>query len=109
MTKVPNYLPVFSARALAVLALASGRVLAAPGDPDLSFGTDGVVPGHFHSIALYSDGRIAALGLNDMVYRFLSNGALDTTFGGVGFAHSPLSLSVAGRSVVVQPDGKIAA
>lgn len=87
------------------------------GTLDTTFSGDGIFTLNFggadevHAIALQSDGKIVAVGEwgssgSNFVFRLLSNGSLDTTFGG-GTGRVQV---VAGKalSVAIQPsDGKI--
>lgn len=41
------------------------------------------------------------------VYRFTSTGTLDTTFGGYGWAQTPVGTGAAPSALLVQPDGRI--
>ncbi|HUQ72085.1 MAG TPA: Ig-like domain-containing protein [Planctomycetaceae bacterium] len=92
----------------------------ANGELDTSFDGDGIVLQDFISpitnsgiaedIALQSDGKIIVVGA--VIARFNSDGSLDTTFGGDGWAEidrgSPFLGDDPGRAVMVQPNGKIA-
>jgi uncharacterized delta-60 repeat protein len=93
---------------------------AAPGDLDptfAGFGAGGVVTagGAFScacGMALQLDGRIVAAGsttgISFLVMRYLSNGALDTTFDGDGrVTISNMQYVVRATSVAIQADGKI--
>lgn len=88
----------------------------ADGTLDTTFSGDGIFTLDFggadevHAIALQSDGKIVAVGEwgssgSNLVFRLLSNGSLDTTFGG-GTGRVQV---VAGKaiSVAIQPDDKI--
>ena len=90
------------------------------GGLDTSFDTDGIVLTDFggndqaQAIAIHTDGRIVASGFsnavaNDVaVARYNTSGSLDTTFDGDGRVTTDFSGgSDQGRSVVIQPDGKI--
>jgi len=93
----------------------------ADGSPDTSFGGTGkvVIPGESpsqgwaSSVAIQPDGKIVAagsttLGLGDSaIVRCNPDGSLDTTFGGTGIVN--LSGGVGGRSLAIQPGGKIVA
>jgi uncharacterized delta-60 repeat protein len=84
------------------------------GSLDNGFGNAGVnvVLGQFEiltAIALQTDGKIVATGAagEDIdVFRFNSNGTLDSTFGTNGIA-SFFALGVLNSGIVVQPDGNI--
>ncbi len=93
-------------------------VFAAPGDLDSAFGIGGKVvtnPTTYstllgYSVGLQPDGKIVAVGnaydLNSSIFyvaRFNPDGTYDTTFGIGGWAAFPGK----GRSVAIQPDGKI--
>ncbi len=81
---------------------------AAPGDPDLSFGVNGMVAGNFTAIALQNDGKILAVS-GSQIRRYLPNGTLDTTFGGgTGTVTSPFQVSTHERALALLPDGGIA-
>ena len=93
---------------------------------DNSFGTNGVVQNNIagntgvsYAAAFQSDGKILVGGLiansvsntGDFVaFRYTTNGAIDTTFGGIGYARVDFNgMRDAAQSLVVQPDGKIIA
>lgn len=116
-------------RALAKLMLAlPTSILAADGDIDTSFGTDGVAELasafdcprlELESLALAPDERIIAVGDCDRrttpgrdsdlgIFRLNSDGQLDTTFGVNGVATVDYAVPVTGaRDVVIAPDGSI--
>ncbi len=96
------------------------------GTTDISFGTNGIVitpivqfqHERIHAITLQSDGKIVVAGSSATpvpasigqfaVVRYLSNGALDLSFGTSGKAMTDFSSSVSEAvGVVVQSDGKI--
>jgi uncharacterized delta-60 repeat protein len=91
------------------------------GSPDTSFGGTGkvVIPGESpstgraYSVAIQPDGKIVAAGSTSLglgvsnIVRCNPDGSLDTTFGGTGIVN--LSGGVGGRSLALQPDGKIVA
>lgn len=85
------------------------------GTLDSTFGSGGIVlsfNGHAEKAALQPDGKIAIVGTigNEMfVARYLSNGTPDSSFGGGGFAAVPVKGGASGRSLAIQPDGKIVA
>lgn len=110
------------ALALAGISVFSGRVFAAPGSLDTSFGTGGKVvtstnPGsdEFFSIAVQSDGKPVAVGQTGnspnkdlAVVRYTTTGILDTTFSGDGIATFNIyNENEAAHAVAIQPDGKI--
>ena len=80
-----------------------------PGDPN----SEDIAQG----VAIQADGKIVAAGnslspcgptLGDFaVARYLANGALDPTFGSGGQVATPFLGAGAGKSLVIQPDGKI--
>jgi len=66
------------------------------------------------SVALQSDGKIVATGLNGgsfgtyfAVVRYELDGDLDPTFNGTGIVTTSISSGDASTAVAVQPDGKI--
>lgn len=91
------------------------------GTPDTTFDGDGlrIIPsgvptsgfyyGIFKSVAVQSDGRLLALGYTDNLFRFNSDGSLDTSFDGDGrrlvFGGNPetfdLTVTPSGRITVV--------
>jgi uncharacterized delta-60 repeat protein len=100
--------------------------VAAPGDPDPSFGKGGTVvvslsPNNdwIEDIAVQPDGKIVAVGhLNQsstggntstfVVVRLLPGGALDSGFGNGGIVTTRLRFgNASARGVALQPDGKI--
>ncbi len=101
----------------------------ATGERDMSFGSDGIAitpitPTGVASsnaggsnIAIQPNGAIVEVGTatgsngyNDVVLaRYNSNGTLDPTFGGIGYALVDLGVASSGDSVVVEPDGEVAA
>src|SRR6185436_17396118 len=89
-----------------------------PGDLDKTFagfGVEGVVSGAETcctlDMALQADGKIVTAGYVDtrlLVRRYLSNGAVDTSFGSAGKAVLTFpGFSATANSVAVQADGKI--
>ncbi len=86
------------------------------GSPDTTFDGDGfksVVAGinlvpqrGFSSIAVQTDGRIVALGDTNILYRFNSDGSLDTSFDTDG-SRPALNGSSDAYDLVVTPSGKI--
>lgn len=100
------------------LAIAQPSV-AAPGDPDRSFGQNGIVmtsPDGPRDTVLRDfislpDGKMLAAGgsgagQNGVLVRYLPDGELDTTFDGDGIVLTPDSLW---SSLIAQDDGKILA
>lgn len=90
---------------------------AAAADPDSTFGGTGKVTGGFgadnqvNAIATQSGGKIVAVGRrygtsSFAVYRYNTNGSLDTSFYGGGTT-SAVSFSGAARAVKIQSDDKI--
>ena len=89
------------------------------GTLDTTFGTGGTVdyklptgqPGSLHAVALQNDGRIVLsgdAGGNFALVRLNANGTTDTTFGNGGIAGGGTqTLAEFGRSIVIQPNGKI--
>ncbi|MFM6206995.1 DUF4347 domain-containing protein, partial [Planktothrix sp.] len=99
-----------------VMATYSG-VLAA-GDLDTTFSGDGIVTTDLGSgtqdngtvMALQPDGKIIVAGTSKgdvAVLRYNSNGSLDTTFSGDGKLTTDLGGEEFGKSMVLQPDGKM--
>lgn len=99
---------------------------AADGDLDPAFGTAGKVVttiapfGDAADVALQGDGKIVVIGTlraSDpsvppamVVLRYLSSGALDTSFASVGYVTAQVDIfGGSGRAVAVQPDGRILA
>ncbi|MGB7070547.1 MAG: FG-GAP-like repeat-containing protein [Pyrinomonadaceae bacterium] len=92
-----------------------------PGNLDPSFGGDGIVitpVNEFHdsafSVELQPDGKIVVGGSFSMgqtadyiVARYFTNGSLDPTFDGDGIAIISIGDYDGGRSMTLQPDGKI--
>ena len=68
--------------------------------------TSGFYYGIFRSVAVQSDGRILALGYTDLLFRFNTDGSLDSTFDGDGsrvvFGANPETFDL-----TVTPSGKI--
>lgn len=103
---------------LLILPGVSGLLLAAPGDLDPSFDTDGKVVTDISvgtdqaaAIAIQPDGKIVAAGVSFSdfaVARYNSDGSLDATFGTGGIAtHDFDGFPDRARGVAIQPDGKI--
>lgn len=82
---------------------------------DSSFGTNGIaldVAGKAEKVVLQPDGKIVivATGPGGMfVARYLANGTADSSFGTEGVSIVPLKGGSEGRSIALQPDGKIIA
>lgn len=95
------------------------------GSPDRNFGTNGWVKTEFHmgnesstirAMALQADGKIIAVGSSNAnmktelaVARYHPNGSIDTTFdhNGKVLISTGGNFQTEGRSVRIQPDGKI--
>ena len=91
------------------------------GTPDTSFGTNGITiydnPSDFdfiNDLVIQSDGKIILGGFhgntnnsNFVLYRFENNGTIDESFGNNGYVIDTVSSTQFGRSLVIQPDGKI--
>ena len=113
---------VFAATVLSVL-VASPVPTAGAGSLDTSFGSGGVVTtdlgglGAAYGVAVQSDGKIVAAGYANhggnydfALVRYTAAGALDPSFGSAGTVLTDIGGSGKhdiGRSVAVQPDGKI--
>ena len=83
---------------------------------DPTFGVDGrvrtILSGYdlAEDVALQPDGKIVVAGSTGyamLLARYDRDGALDPTFGGVGWVSHDFGTYAAGRAVLVQPDGKI--
>ena len=92
------------------------RLLATVGDLDPSFGNGGVATtpsgSYAYSVALQSDGKIVALGLQATVLRvarFNTNGTLDPTFGSGGTVFFDAGANESPLKVLIRPDGRILA
>ncbi|MEA3341390.1 MAG: hypothetical protein U9R15_15605 [Chloroflexota bacterium] len=106
--------------------------LAAPGDPDPGFGSDGKVTTDFNTdvdsgraIVVQSDGKIVVAGYahdggsgfghgtDFALARYNSDGSLDTSFGAGGLVTTGIGTHTVGygndegHGMVIQPDGKI--
>ena len=94
--------------------------LTTTGILDTTFDGDGRVflsPNHYFplDIAIQTDGKIVAVGTNSIsnsgvmsTVRLLSNGSIDTTFDGDGYANTaPFSGEYYAKGVLIQADGKI--
>ncbi|MFF3648419.1 calcium-binding protein [Streptomyces sp. NPDC002181] len=107
-----------AALGLALVLALPGSALAAPGDPDPSFGPDGRVvtafPGYAegHDIARQADGKLVVVGLSEAGFalaRYNADGVLDSGFAGDGTVTSDFGGgSHSANAVAIQPsDGKI--
>ena len=109
--------------AIALIALFTHPVAAAPGDLDLSFGGTGKVSTALgggddrgNSVAVQSDGKIVVAGssydgssnIDFALVRYNPNGSLDPSFNGTGKVTTAIGNGDDyGSSVAVAPDGKI--
>ncbi len=110
------------------LLLTSVLVSAAAGDPDASFGNNGIVTTNhsefdqINDMVIQPDGKIVATGvsgifpflpffspraLDILVVRYNIDGSLDSTFGSNGIVTTDLGDIDNGLSVALQADGKI--
>ncbi|MFB7785810.1 calcium-binding protein [Streptomyces vinaceus] len=107
-----------TALGLALVLALPGSALAAPGDPDPSFGPDGRVvtqfPGYAegHDIARQADGKLVVVGLSEAGFalaRYDADGGLDSGFAGDGTVTSDFGGGAhTANAVAIQPsDGKI--
>jgi uncharacterized delta-60 repeat protein len=108
------FLAVASATALAL----AGRVAAAPGDLDPTFGTGGLVGA---TVSGFAEGRAVVVQPDDKIVvaatdsgdfalmRWNTDGTLDATFGGDGIVTTPIGVAAEPRALVRQPDGKLVA
>ncbi|MCP4106107.1 MAG: hypothetical protein GY749_11300 [Desulfobacteraceae bacterium] len=119
-----NFFSIFTLVLLTMVS-ASTNVSAADGDMDTSFGSGGLVSSVFgssddigYSIAIQSDQKIIVAGESKdailansdkdfMLIRYAANGYPDTSFGTDGRITADFGGDDIGRSVAVQPDGKI--
>ena len=96
----------------------SSPALGAAGDPDPSFGTDGIFvaaddrPRYAMDAALQNDGKlvVGARGENSStfdLYRLTTDGVLDTTFGEEGVARLEVGGIARLERVLLHPDGRI--
>jgi uncharacterized delta-60 repeat protein len=94
------------------------RVMAAPGDFDLSFGNGGKVVYRFNDredtfqgVVIQPDGKIVVAGDNGaarlIVLRYHPNGSLDTSFATGGILTLPPLSGAVCESLALQADGKI--
>ena len=111
--------------ALIISISTAATALAAAGDLDPSFGTNGIVtttiPGSTFAgspdILIQPDGKLlicfsansASSGFNITLARYNPDGSLDTTFSGDGIVTSPFAAGDfdEARALALQPDGKI--
>lgn len=116
-------LALSAALSLGAVLLPGAAAAAAPGSPDTAFGAAGAAHGgndvRLFGTTVQSDGKVVAVGVSGVqagatlvVDRFTTSGALDGSFGSGGVARGPaisgaLDTSSLGRSVAIQPDGKI--
>lgn len=107
---------------LAVLSLISGLpAAAAPGDPDLTFGTDGKTVTDLgrpydlgRAVEVQPDGKIVLAGwsaegsiANFAVVRYLPDGSLDPSFGSGGKVVTASATPDFAHALALQADGKI--
>lgn len=110
---------------LAAALFAPALALAAPGEPDITFGTDGVLfvdsgsdgVDRIDGLLAMPDGSVyatgaltvhAASGADLAVLRLRADGTLDPAFGDGGIAGIDTGgISDAGRAIIEQPDGKL--
>jgi uncharacterized delta-60 repeat protein len=95
------------------------RRLLAAGELDAAFGVAGKVTSDLDpfseqltAVAVAPDGKVVAGGLlggRSLVARYASDGSLDTTFNGTGWATSGDVINYPVRALAVQPDEKILA
>jgi len=105
-----------------IIVVLQSLLLAAEGDLDSSFGTNGIVITHADSswddalsIAIQSDGKIVAAGYSSIggtddfaLARYNTDGTLDSSFGTNGVVVTIVGGSNdRAKSVVIQSDGKI--
>jgi uncharacterized delta-60 repeat protein len=95
------------------------RALAAPGELDPTFDTDGKVVTPFpngldaaEDVAVQADGKVVVAGGSGSDFslaRYNTDGSLDTSFGTGGRVHTnfPLNAGSFASALVIQPDGKI--
>ena len=72
----------------------------------IPFVTTGTYYQGFNKLALQTDGRILALGYSNILYRFNTDGSLDTSFDGDG-SRPALNGSSNANDLTVTPSGKI--
>lgn len=98
------------------------RTLLSAGDPDPSFGNNGVAlftnePASFRQVVPVAGGKVVAIGnvgnvgsneqLPLLLARYNRNGTLDTTFSGDGYDVRSTPTTFGVDSAALQPDGKI--
>lgn len=107
---------------LVSIGIAQAPLAADPFDLDPSFGSGGKVTTQFggadsaNTVALQTDGKIVVAGvtsangtLDFALARYLTNGALDTTFGNNGLVITDFGFDESAHGVAIQSDGKIVA
>lgn len=123
---ISNYIKMIGALAIAIFFILGGlsRVYSAPGDPDISFGNNGIATAVVSedtntgvSVAIQDDGKIVEAGYTNtdnswhtdfLVVRYDSDGNLDTSFGSNGVVITDLGGNTDKcDSMAIQPDGKI--
>ncbi|MFI8913205.1 calcium-binding protein [Streptomyces sp. NPDC053513] len=103
---------------LALVLALPGAALAAPGDLDPAFGSDGRVTtpitgsAEGNDVARQADGKLVVVGMSEAGFalaRYGTNGALDPTFNGDGIVTSDFGAGFhSANAVAIQPsDGKI--
>jgi uncharacterized delta-60 repeat protein len=106
---------------LSALFLALGATTSAqPGSLDNSFNVDGIVTTSIgtvaigHSVAIQLDGKIVVAGssysgttVDLTLIRYNTDGSLDNSFGIAGIVTTTMGTTAIGKSVAIQPDGKI--
>ncbi len=122
--KIHRYLSLVPCRLMAVFIWClclTLSVLAAPGDLDLTFDSDGkvILPIGISTndlafaVAVQSDGKIVVGGQsnsNFTLVRYNTDGSLDTTFGTGGVVITSVgSVGSSVRAIAIQTDGKIVA
>ena len=104
--------------ALFVAITMAPAALAADGDLDTSFDTDGLVTtavgndSRGRGVAVQTDGKIVMVGHTTATFaltRYLTNGAPDGTFGAAGVVTTNFGNTDKAYGLVIQPDGKIVA
>jgi uncharacterized delta-60 repeat protein len=104
-----------------VVSMSAATVLAADGDLDPTFDSDGIVTtpllpagnSYGRDIAVQSDGKIVLVGKHVsgsedyVVIRYGTDGTLDPTFGTGGIVTTDVDVKDQGFGVTVQSDGKI--
>ncbi|MDT9686772.1 hypothetical protein Q5762_00080 [Streptomyces sp. P9(2023)] len=105
--------------AAALVMLCPGLALAAPGDPDTSFDTDGKVTTDLggttdeaFAVAVQADGKIITVGRSGSrlaLARHHANGSPDSSFDTDGRVTIAFGSGFSGSAMAVQADGKIVA